>query len=433
MTDPNPRPVILIGYSAAVLAYLSRFLPERSMIFVDEPDVLRKRNVHAATAGAVSLRELIEWEYLRDGAADCFFHRYRDLDPAAVVPIIEYGVPFAARLAERYGVVGAGYGAALALRDKRLQRAITAAAGIPNPRSVPVTGPEQVQAFLAEIGGPVVLKPANRQAALGTRVLREPAEVPAAWQECLQQDEGVLVPDRPMPLRMLAEQFISGQEFSVEMMVQHGRSRFGAVTRKFLFPGPRPVEQGHLHPADIDPELTRRLLADTERVIDAFGMDCGFVHCEWMLDGAVPYFIECAGRMAGDGIIELVDMTWDYDVVGEFYAMMQGRPLGDPPPPAASRYAATWTSLAPSVGEIESVDGLSAAHAVPGVRTVVAHDAGEPAHPLRSSQDRVTLVTAAGDTPAEALANAQRAVDLIEFKVRPAPVGPAPVAPAPAG
>ena len=118
------------------------------MIFVDGPDVLRKRNVHAATAGAVSLREVIEWEYLRDGAADCFFHRYRDLDPAAVVPIIEYGVPFAARLAERFGAVGAGYGAALALRDKRLQRAITAAAGIPNPRSVPVTGPEQVQAAL---------------------------------------------------------------------------------------------------------------------------------------------------------------------------------------------------------------------------------------------------------------------------------------------
>ena len=50
---------------------------------------------------------------------------------------------------------------------------------------------------------------------------------------------------------------------------------------------------------------------------------------------------ECAGRMAGGGIIELVDMAWDYDVVGEFYAMMQGMPLGDPPPVSASRENAT--------------------------------------------------------------------------------------------
>jgi biotin carboxylase len=421
MTDHrSSQPVLLVGYSGAVLSYLSTYLPDLSLTFVDEPDVLRKRSVHAATAGSAALRELIGWEYLRDGAADCFFHRYRDLDPAGVVPIIEYSVPFAARLAERYGLVGAGYGAALALRDKRLQRAVTAAAGIPNPRSVEVRGPEQVRELMAEQAGPVVLKPANRQAAVGTRILHDPAEADEAWAECVQQDEGEMVPDRPMPLRMLAEQFITGDEFSVEMLVHHGRSGFGAVTKKFLYPGARPVEQGHLHPADIAPDLADRLLADTERVVNAVGMDCGFVHCEWMVHDGVPYFVECAGRMAGDGIIELVDMTWDYDVVGEFYAMMGGRPLGDPPPAKAYRYAATWTSAAPAAGVIESVAGIEAAKAVPGVRTVAVHAAGEPVNPLRSSGDRLTLVTAAGATPAEALGNAQRAVGLIEFTVQPA-------------
>jgi hypothetical protein len=180
------------------------------------------------------------------------------------------------------------------------------------------------------------------------------------------------------------------------------------------------VEQGHLHPADVEPDLVERLLADTERVIGAVGMDSGFVHCEWMVHHGVPYFVECAGRMAGDGIIELVDMTWDYDVVGEFYAMMRGQPFGDPPPAKAARYAAAWTSAASVTGVIESVTGVAAAKAVPGVRTVVAHDPGEPAHPLRSSGDRLTLVTAAGNSPAEALANAQRAVGVIEFSVRPA-------------
>src|SRR5581483_7293543 len=101
---------------------------------------------------------------------------FRDLRPAAVIPFAEYGVPFAARLAERCRVPGAGYGAARLLRDKHRQRQVTAAAGIPNPESVPVAGPDEVRKFMTDIGGPVVLKPANRQGAVGTKILRDPAE-----------------------------------------------------------------------------------------------------------------------------------------------------------------------------------------------------------------------------------------------------------------
>ncbi len=415
----NDGPVVLAGYSAAVLHALSKFLPDRSMIFIDEPDVVRKRGARAVCDESAKVRDLIEWEYQVDAAADCFYHRHRDLQPSAVVPISEYAVPFAARLAERYGVVGAGYGAALALRDKQLMRAITSAAGIPNPRSVPVSGPADVRAFMADIGGPIVLKPANRQAAVGTKILRDPAEVESAWLECLDQDEGVFVPDRPMALRMLAERFVEGDEFSVEMMVQHGRPVFGAATRKFLFDGPRPVEQGHLHPADIDPELTERLLADTVRVLDAVGMDSGFVHCEWMVEDGLPYLVECAGRMAGDGIIELVEIAWQYDVVGEFYAMMRGQPLTVTPPSTPDRYAAVWLSRAP-VGEVESVDGVEEASAAPGVHTcAVSVAAGGTTHELHSSWDRIALVTAEGTGPAEALANAQHAIDRITVKIRP--------------
>ena len=416
--DGDAGPVVLIGYAGAVLGALSKFLPDRSVIFIDEPDVLRKRDVRASTAESTTLRELIDWEYQLDGAADCFYHRHRDLRPGAVVPISEYGVPFAARLAERYGVPGATYGAALALRDKHLLRMITSAAGIPNPRSVPVGGPAAVRAFMAEFGGPIVLKPANRQASIGTKIVYEPHEIDQSWVECMDQDEGVMIPDRGIPVRMLAERFVSGDEFSVEMMFDRGRPAFGAVTRKFLFDGPRPVERGHLHPADIGEELTGRLVADTTNVLRAVGLYSGFVHCEWIVENGVPHLVECAGRMAGDGIIELVMMAWDYDVVGEFYAMMQGRPLTEEVPAKAPRYAAVWLGRVPA-GEVESVDGVEEARALPGVHTCIASvSAGEQTHDLRSSWDRASLVTAEGATPQEALGNAQRAVDRITVKVR---------------
>jgi hypothetical protein len=193
---------------------------------------------------------------------------------------------------------------------------------------------------------------------------------------------------------------------------------FGAATRKFLFPGHRPVEQGHLHPADTDPQLTDQLLTSTVRVVDAVGMATGFVHCEWIVERGVPYLVECAGRTPGDWIINLVTLAWRYDVRADFYTLMKGqRPAG--PPPAASHHVAIWMTAAPFAGEVESVDGVADAAAAAGVEKVISVGPGDQVHELRSSWDRTSGVIAAGATPHEALGNARRAVELIKIKIRP--------------
>jgi biotin carboxylase len=412
-------PLILVGAGAGgILTQLAKFQPERSVILIEEPDVMRKRNTRVVTANSPTLLELIEFEYQFDGSADCLYNQRRDLRPSAIVPFVDYAVPFAARLAERYGVPGAGYGAAELLRDKRLMRKVTAAAGVPNPQSVEVSGPAEVKAFMAEVGGPIVLKPANRRASVGTRLVCDIADVESSWIECMDQDEGVFVPDRPLPLVMLAERLMRGDEFSVEMLVRGGQPMFGAVTKKFLFDGPRPVEQGHLHPADISPELTERLLADTVRVADATGFDTGCLHCEWIVEDGEPHMVECAGRMAGDWIIDLIGFAWPYDLVEQYIALMKGeQPAAQPRTPA--RHAAIWMAEAATGGEVESVDGIEDARAVEGVRTVINVSAGDQVYKMRSSWDRIAGVIADGASPADALDSAKRGLACITIKVRP--------------
>ena len=412
-------PAILVGYSRAWLGALAGYQPPRSLVVVEEPDVAHKRGLPAAADDGGVLRELVRWEYQLDGAADEFFHRHRDLAPTAVVPVVEYGVPFAARLAERYGVPGATYGAAAVLRDKYLLRGVTAAAGIPNPRSVPVCGPDAVKAFMVEVGGPVVLKPANRQASVGTKIIDSLAAIDESWRECLDQDEGVFFPDRAAPVRMLAERYLRGDEFSVEMMVRGGVPVFAAATRKYLFDGPRPVEQGHLHPADADAALTERLLAGTGRVLAAVGMDTGFMHCEWIVEDGVPHLVECAGRLPGGGVMDLVVLAWRYDAFGEYWRLMTGLPPAEPVPAAPACSAAAWLARAPA-GEVLAVAGAEEAAAGDGVHACwVTVAPGEHVGELRSSWDRAALVMAHGPTPAQALANARSAVDRIVITVRP--------------
>ncbi|WP_367130227.1 ATP-grasp domain-containing protein [Saccharothrix sp. HUAS TT1] len=412
------RPVIIIGFLPP--------LPTRpefedgSMILVDEPDVIRKRDIGAKMAGAPMLRELIPWEYQLPGAADEFYNAHPDLDPAYVVPLLEYATPFAARLAERYGRPGATTGAAQLLRDKELLRRVTRAAGVANPASTAVDSPDDVRAFMAAHPGRVVLKPANRQASLGTKVLHDPAEVDAAWRECVEgQDEGLLVPDRVMPLRMLVEAFVSGHEYSVEMLVRDGVPLFTNITEKTLFPGPRPIELGHVVPADVADDTAALLTGGTEAVLRAVGFGTGIAHCEWILSDGVPHLVECAGRFPGDGITWLIDEAYRFPLAERYYEIMRGEEPGALP--SRAERAASVRFLQSEPGEVVSVTGVEEASAMPGVlHASVSVSPGESVRELRSSWDRAGSVTVVAGTPGEAAKLAEAAAETIKVEVRAA-------------
>ncbi|HEY1628164.1 MAG TPA: ATP-grasp domain-containing protein [Streptosporangiaceae bacterium] len=412
------RPVLLVGYSRFLYLELGRLLPDGAVVIVEEPDGVRKGKVMEA-AEAAACREVIEDEYLRPGGADSFFLRHADLNPAMVVPGHDYAVPAAARLAERYGVPGAGLGAAQILRDKHLMRVVASAAGIANPVSRPVASAAEVAAMWTATGGPLILKPANRQGAVGTKAIRDPAEIDAAWQECTTDvaKAEYCLPERDVEARMLAEQLITGPEFSVEMLCRQGRRLFGNVTAKTLYPGPRPVELGHCVPAQIPPELTALLLTQTERLLAAAGFGTGMVHCEWIVQDGVPYLVECAGRLPGDLLPELIQGAYDFDLMRGYVELMRDAEPDCPEVPVQA--GVCWHGRA-EPGVVVAIDGADEATALPGVRTCrMLVEPGDTVGPLRDSWDRSVIVTAFAPSAAEALGIAQGAIGTIKVTTVP--------------
>ncbi|GHC47722.1 ATP-grasp domain-containing protein [Streptomyces cinnamoneus] len=417
----DDRPVIIVGYTAGWKYVAERYHRQTATLFVDTPTAAREKNLVAVLAAADASCRLIVTEYEEEDAAARFHREYRGRPPAAVIPGIEYTVPFAARLAELFGLPGAGARAADPLRDKWLLRQVTADSDVRSPVSRTVSAPQDVRALMAEVGGPVVLKPANRQGSIGTRIVRTPDDVDDAWAECVVQEHAAMAAQSIVPVRMLAESHLRGPEFSVELLVHDGRTLFRNVTAKSLFPGDRPVELGHTVPADITAAAQARLHTATETVLETIGFESGFVHCEWIVVDGEPHLVECAGRMPGGSIVKLVELAWNVDITREYLSVMRGSAPSTALPEHPTGGAASWF-LSAGPGEVVRLDGVLKAADSPGVSSVeLLVGIGSLTRSPRSGRDRVGSVIAADRNGAGARQRARDAAALIDIGVRPTP------------
>ncbi|MGW1541292.1 ATP-grasp domain-containing protein [Streptomyces sp. NPDC002309] len=420
MTAP---PVIMVGFAWVAVAAIGVFQPDASVILIEEPETIRKGDLRSRLKDASVILEVVEWEYQLAGTADEFFNAHPDLAPAAIAPAVEYATPFAARLAERYGLPGAGLGAAELLRDKSLLRRVTRAAGVPNPASQAVDSPQEVRAFMTAHPGPAILKPADRAGSLAAYILRSVDEIDTAWAQCVAEcrtlDVAVSGPDRPAEVRMLVERFVQGREFSVELLVSAGRTLFANVTETELYPGPRPVERGHVAPADIPEELETRLREQTEAVVRAVGFDTGLVCCEWIVEAGAPYLVECAGRLPGDRMVDLIEWAYDTELFRAFWSVHKGE-IPTPPLPRRARRFAAVRFLHTGPGVVESVGGLKEAYAVPDViHCGFMVEPGTRVYELRHSMDCAAFAISCAATPGEAVSRAEEAVGRMRVTMRP--------------
>ena len=405
---------LMVGFSEAFLRAVSPHVAPRSIVALEEPDVIRKRRLLEIACELPCLADVVPAEYQQSdayfaaGLAACTDH---GLD--AILPGTEYGVPAAAALAEALGRPGAGVAAAATLRDKLRLRSTSAAAGVRNPEFRQVRGPDDIVTFAA--GRPVVAKPADRQASVGVhrlhRVSRD--EAATAWQAMRVATESKQVPDRPMTSRYLVETLLHGPEYSVEVLVREGTIVFENVTEKEVISGVHPVEAGHLLPAPLPAGARAELRDATRRLVRATGFSSGIMHAEWILTDEGPALIECAGRCPGDRIVDLIDLAYGTNLRLALIDVLAGR---FPRLPQRATRSAAIRFLQPSPGTVTAVNGVDSARRAPGVHQLsVAVDVGCRVTRWRSSWDRpgYVIVTAAdGERAQKAARWAAQAVQI---------------------
>jgi biotin carboxylase len=415
---------VIVGFSSGLLPIAERCFGPGQVLFIEEPDVIEMRQAEISSAGP-AIAGIIEAPTQDEENVE-YLPRQLTRPPRlkAVLPGVEYGVVAAAALADSWGVPGAGLPAARALRDKGVLRVMADAAQIPQPRWSLVGSPQEAERFRARYGRDCVLKPADRQGSLGVILLGPGDDARTAWTEVMEATEpgGLRSRERAVKSRYLAEERLTGLEVSVQALVDNDQLIFSNITLKDILPGRYPIELAHTVPAPVPDAMAARLVEMTGDLLEAVGFHHGIAHAEWIVRDGVPKLVECAARIPGDGITNLIDLAYGVRLVDTLFRVMAGDDIKDFGRPRVGCSIRFVTTRPGTVSLVSGLEQARAADHILEVRMLVAP--GSIVRPLRSSLDRIGSVFSVAPTASEAREAAALAAAGIQVTTTLSPARP---------
>jgi len=202
---------------------------------------------------------------------------------------------------DHFQIDGMGESAARRFRDKALMKDVLRQAGLPCARHRRTESAAEVRAFVEEVGLPVILKPRDGAAAVGTyRITTK-----AALEQALER----FVPE-------MVEEFVVGHERSFETASLRGQPLWDSHTR--YDPSPLTVLENPwiqwcvVLPREVNTPDSVAIAPVAHAALRALGMHTGLSHMEWFrrADGSVAVS-EVGARPPGAQIVTL--NGWAHD------------------------------------------------------------------------------------------------------------------------
>ncbi|MEI8702987.1 ATP-grasp domain-containing protein [Mesorhizobium sp. ISC15] len=295
--------------------------------------------------------------------------------------------------------------------DKFVQRQLLAEAGIPIPAYRLASDATEVERCAAEIGLPVVLKPAVGIGSIGVRLCRNAGEL-AEHTNYLLGGEHIW---RSSP-RILVEEFAQGPHYWAEIMGDEilliGTSDFG--------PPPYFVYHQWSFPAPLSDAEHQRISDVSLSCLRALGLGWGPTNIEFRWTNRGPVVIEVNPRLGGAPGPEIVQAACGVDLFTEHIKLVIGDELNlcrSHPQTGAARFL-----VADRDGILDWIDGVSRAAAIPGVVEVKLNV--EPKTPIIRKgdyRDWIGYIIAVSANRALTETILQRAVNLISWSITSIP------------
>lgn len=308
--------------------------------------------------------------------------------------------------AENLNLPGISYETAVKATDKGEMIKAFAANGVEHPWYFVLQQKDDLHNIIEKIKYPCISKPVDNAGSRGVVLVKSKEELFAAFEYSSEQSRngGVII-----------EEYLEGQEYSVEIMVLQNIPKVLQVTDKLTTGAPHFVEMGHNQPSLSNDENIEKIKNLACRAVQALGINIGPAHVEIMLTKEGPKMIELGARMGGDCITtHLVPLSTGVDMVKATIELSCGitpniEPLFNKG--SAIRYF-------PSVkGIIKSISNVEQAKKIREIKEITfVHRAGDMVSDVASSIDRIGFVIAQAETAAEAIKACNEAISIVKIE-----------------
>jgi biotin carboxylase len=266
-------------------------------------------------------------------------HLARNQKLDRIVALDEFDMETAATLREHLRVPGMGLTTMRYFRDKLAMRMRALDRNIRVPDFVPLVNHGDIQYYLDHVPGPWVLKPRQEASAIGIKKIHAGEELWPVLDQLGDKQSAYLL-----------EKFVPGNVYHVDSVVSENEVVFSNVSKY----GKPPMNVAHggvftTFTEERGSEDDSALRAINLDLIAALGLLRGVAHAEFIkaqADGGF-YFLECAARVGGAYINEMVETATGINLWREWARIeVAGEDGSYKLPPARADYAGVILSLA---------------------------------------------------------------------------------------
>ena len=256
-----------------------------------------------------------------------------------IVALDEFDMETAATLREHLRIPGMGLTTMRYFRDKLAMRIRALDRHVRVPDFVPVVNHGDIRYYLEHVPGPWVLKPRQEASAIGIKKIHSAEEVWPLLDQLGDKQSSYLL-----------ERFVPGEVFHVDSVVSESKVVFANVSQ--YGKPPMNVAHGGVFTTFTVPrggEADSALRAMNGDLLGALGLVRGVSHAEFIrahADGQF-YFLECAARVGGAYINEMVEAATGLNLWREWARIEVAGESGSYKLPATrEEYAGVILSLA---------------------------------------------------------------------------------------
>lgn len=192
--------------------------------------------------------------------------------------------------------------------NKYAMRQALSAAGVPCPKYIVADETTDFERELADFSFPVIVKPTDRS---GSRNIMKHDSIAGILESVTAACK------TSFEHKAIIEEFIDGQEYSMETVSYAGTHHYLAVTKKYTTGAPNFIETGHIQPAGLPDDILNKAKTQIFKALDALHIENSAGHSEFRVDTAGNIrIIEIGARMGGGCIgSDLVYLSTGNDFV----------------------------------------------------------------------------------------------------------------------